>query len=181
VAYLERIVKRARKWEHNADELVTKARTARTRLGNHKTVPELLAVADDVADQLEEAVFLRSLLATSGVTADSLGCLQDLAALLVQGAQEYLKAVASARVLQRGSRREEVQDFLEAIDRIIGVEHQTDDAHRRARAAILTFPGDFRQWHLTDNLADNLEEAADALMHSALILREYILEEILTR
>jgi uncharacterized protein Yka (UPF0111/DUF47 family) len=180
-AYMQRVVQRARKWEHSADELVTKARTARTRLDNHKTVPELLAVADDVADQLEDAVFLRSLLSASGVTADSLVCQQDLAALLVQGAQEYLKAVAGARVLQRGSPREEVQDFLEAIDRIIGVEHQSDDAHRRTRASILTFPGDFRQWHLTTNLADNLEEAADALMRSALILRNYILGEILTR
>jgi uncharacterized protein Yka (UPF0111/DUF47 family) len=180
-AYMQRVVQRARKWEHSADELVTKARTARTRLDNHKTVPELLAVADDVADQLEDAVFLRSLLATSGVTADSLVCLQDLAALLVQGAQEYLKAVAGARVLQRGSPREEVQDFLEAIDRTLGVEHQSDDAHRRARASILTFPGDFRQWQLITDLADNLEEAADALMRSALILRNYILGEILTR
>ena len=80
-----------------------------------------------------------------------------------------------------GSPREEVQDFLEAIDRIIGVEHQTDDAHRRARSSILTFSGDFRQWHLITDLADNLEEAADALMRSALILRNYILGEILTR
>jgi uncharacterized protein Yka (UPF0111/DUF47 family) len=179
-AYMERIVLRARKWEHNADELVTKARTARMRLDNHKTVPEMLAIADDVADQLEDAIFLRSLLATSGVTADSLACLQDLAALVVPGAQEYLKAVANARILQRGSPREEVEDFLEAIDRVVGVEHQSDDAHRRARASILTFPGDFRQWQLIIDMADHLEEAADALMHSALTLRSYILGEVLT-
>ncbi len=147
-AYMKRIVQRAGKWEHKADELVMKARTARVRLDNNKTIPELLAVADDVADQLEDAIFLRGLLATSGVTAESLAWLQDLASLLVQGSQEYLKAVANARVLQRGSLREEVQDFLEAIDSIIGIEHQTDDAHRRARASILTFPGDFRQWQV---------------------------------
>jgi uncharacterized protein Yka (UPF0111/DUF47 family) len=179
--YMERIVQRARKWEHNADELVMKARTARSRLDSRRTVPELLTVADDVADQLEDAIFLRSLLATSGATADSLICLQDLAALVVPGAQEYLKAVASARVLQHSSPHEAVQDFLEAIDRTIVVEHQTDDAHRRARASILTFRGDFRQWQLIIDLADHLEEAADALMHSALVLRNYILEEVLTR
>jgi uncharacterized protein Yka (UPF0111/DUF47 family) len=179
--YMQRIVQHARKWEHNADKLVTKARTARTHLDNHKTVPELLTVADDVADQLEDAIFLRSLLSASGVAADSLVCLQDLAALLVQGAQEYLKAVANARVLQRGSPREEVQDFLEAIDGVVSVEHRTDDAHRRTRASILTFLGDFRQWQLIIDLADRLEEAADALMRSALILRNYILGEVLTR
>jgi uncharacterized protein Yka (UPF0111/DUF47 family) len=180
-ASMQRIVQRARKWEHSADELVLKARTARMRLHNQKIVPDLLAVADDVADQLEDAVFLRSLLATSGAAADSLVCLQDLAVLLVQGAQEYLKAVSNARILQRGSSHEEVQDFLEATDRTVRVEHQIDDAHRRSRASILTFRGDFRQWQLITGLADNLEEAADALMRSALMLRDYILGEVLTR
>jgi uncharacterized protein Yka (UPF0111/DUF47 family) len=180
-AYVQRIVGRARKWEHSADEMVNKARSVRTRLNNHKAVPELLAVADDAADQLEDAVFLRSLLSTSGIAGDSLVCLQDLAALLVRGAQEYLKAVASARVLQRGSAREEVQDFLEAIDRIMDLEHQTDDAHRRARTSILTFRGDFRQWQLISDLADHLEEAADALKRSVLVLRDYILGEVLSR
>jgi hypothetical protein len=44
--------------------------------GQPQDCPELLAVAEDVADQLEDAVFLRSLLSASGVTADSLVCLQ---------------------------------------------------------------------------------------------------------
>jgi hypothetical protein len=40
---------------------------------------------------------------------------------------------------------------------------------------------DLKQERLACDLADHLEEAADALMHSALILRNYILGEVLTR
>ena len=107
--------------------------------------------------------------------------LHDLASLLVEGAQEYLKAVEDARVVQRGSSRQQIDDFLKAVDRIITVEHQTDDAHRRAQASILTFAGDFKQLHLFTAIALNLEEAADALLRSALTLRDYVMGEVLTR
>ena len=61
--------------------------------------------------------------------------LGDLASLVVQGAQEHLKAVENARHFHRGSPREQVIDFLEAVDRTMTVEHQRDDAHRRTRPA----------------------------------------------
>ena len=99
----------------------------------------------------------------------------------MQGAQEYLKAVENARGLHRGSPREQVADFLEAVDRTMTVEHQTDEAHRRAQAGMLSFAGDFKQWHLVNSIADTLEEAADALLRSALVLRDYILGEVLRR
>jgi hypothetical protein len=67
------------------------------------------------------------------------------------------------------------------VDRTLTVEHQTDDAHRRAQAGVLTFTGDFKQWHLASAIADRLEEAADVLLRSALVLRDYILGEVLRR
>ena len=141
---------------------------------------DLLAAADDIADGLEEAVFQMSLLADAGPSDES-APLQDLADLAVRGAQEYLKAVENARQLHRGSTREQVADFLEAVDRTITVEHQSDDAHRLAQAAVLGFPGDFRQWNLFSGVADLLEEATDALMRSVLLLRDYILAQVLRR
>ena len=87
----------------------------------------------------------------------------------------------NARQLHRGSPREQVADFLEAVDRTITIEHQTDDAHRRSQAAILSFSGDFKQWHLFTEVADKLEGAADALMRSALVLRDDIFGEVLRR
>jgi uncharacterized protein Yka (UPF0111/DUF47 family) len=179
--YLERTAERARKWEHKADELVQKGRTARERSDLARAIPEILVIADDAADELEEAIFMRSLLPASDDAAESLLPLQELAGLLVQGSQEYLKAVENARLLHRGSPRPQVQDFLEAVDRTVTIEHQTDEAHRRAQAGITTFAGDFKMLHLFTEIADSLEEGADALMHSVLTLRDYVMSEVLTR
>lgn len=179
--YLRRTARRAKRWEHRADELVTKGRTARRRWEDAEAIPELLQVADDVADQLEEAVFLLTLLADVDAADHLFVSLQDLAALVVQGAQEYLKAVENARQTHRGSARQQVEDFLEAVDRTITNEHQTDEAHRRAQACIPTFSGDFKQLHLLIAIADHLEQAADALMRSVLALRDYILGRVITR
>jgi uncharacterized protein Yka (UPF0111/DUF47 family) len=179
--YVERAAQRAKRWEHSADELVTKGRTARERSEPARATPELLVIADDAADELEEAIFLLTLLPGGDAAAPSFLPLNELAGLLVQGAQEYLKAVENARHLERGSPRRQVQDFLEAVDRTITIEHQTDDAHRRAQAGILTFAGDFKMLHLFTEIAENLEEAADALMRSVLTLRDYVLGEVLTR
>jgi uncharacterized protein Yka (UPF0111/DUF47 family) len=179
--YVERTAQRARRWEHAADGLVTKGRTARERSDPARAIPELLAIADDAADELEEVLFLLTLLPGGDAAAPSFLPLHELAGLVVQGAQEYLKAVENARHLQRGSPRLEVKDFLEAVDRTITIEHHTDDAHRRAQASILTFAGDFKLLHLFTEIAENLEEAADVLMRSVLTLRDYVLGEVLTR
>jgi uncharacterized protein Yka (UPF0111/DUF47 family) len=179
--YVTRTAQRARRWEHRADELVQKVRTAREHSDTARAIPELLGIADDAADALEEATFLLSLLPDGDSAAASFHPLHELAGLLVQGAQEYLKAAENARQLQRGSPRQQVQDFLEAVDRTLTIEHQTDDAQRRAQAGILTFAGDFKMLHLFTEIADDLEEAADALMRSVLTLRDYVLGEVLTR
>jgi uncharacterized protein Yka (UPF0111/DUF47 family) len=177
---VQRTVLRARRWEHRADELVSRCRAARHRGDAPGPVLDLLVAADDGADGLEEAIFWTSLL-PAGAAAGMAAPLNDLAGLVLQGAQEYLKAVENARRLHRGSPREHVADFLEAVDRTLTVEHQTDDAHRRAQAGVCTFAGDFKQWQVTSAVADRLEEAADALLRSALVLRDYILEEVLRR
>jgi CHAD domain-containing protein/uncharacterized protein Yka (UPF0111/DUF47 family) len=177
---VERTVVRARKWEHRADELVNRCRTARARGDAPGPVLDLLVTADDVADGLEETLFWVSLL-PDAVAVGMSDLLNDLASLVFQGAQEYLKAVENARRLHRSSPREQVADFLEAVDRTLTVEHQTDDAHRRAQARVLDFAGDFKQWHLVNSIADKLEAAADALLRSVLVLRDYILSEVLRR
>jgi uncharacterized protein Yka (UPF0111/DUF47 family) len=179
--YLARTARRAKQWEHSADELVKKGRAARARWDVPRAVPDLLGVADDAADELEEVLFRLTLLPSGEVAAAPPAVLQELAGLVVQGAEEYLKAAENARHLQRGSPREQMEDFLEAVDQTITSEHQTDDAHRRAQADILASARDFRQLHLFSRLADNLEEAADALMRSVLTLRDYVLGEVLTR
>jgi CHAD domain-containing protein/uncharacterized protein Yka (UPF0111/DUF47 family) len=178
--FLERTAMQAKKWEHLADELVTKCRSARIRNSLAQRTPELLEQADDAADKLEEVIYLLTLL--EGEQSAALdGSLHDLADVVVQGAQEYLKCVETAGQLHRGSPREHVQDFLEAVDRTLTSEHHTDAAYRRAQACVSTFQGDFKQLHFFTEVARNLEESVDALLHSAFILRNYILSDVLLR
>jgi uncharacterized protein Yka (UPF0111/DUF47 family) len=179
-AFLERAARQAKKWESQADELVNKLRGA-PRREDTRVVFALLGVADDIADHLEEAIFLLGLLPTEAGTGDLFARVQELAGLVFQGSREYLKSVETARLLERHSPREEMEDFLESVDRISDLEHQCDEAHRRAKAGILSYPGDSRQGSFLIEVADLLEDAADALAHSAMGLRDFILGEVMTR
>ena len=57
--------------------------------------------------------------------------------LLVHGTQEYVKLVENARHVRRGGAREDVQDFLAAIHRIQQIEHETDEAQRAIKRALV--------------------------------------------
>jgi uncharacterized protein Yka (UPF0111/DUF47 family) len=187
--YVLRAARRARKWEHQADELVTKLRNLPGERVESKAAAELLRVADDAADDLEEGVFLLTLFDQRSAAADGNASvtpqcrdpLRELAGLLVRTAQEYLKAVENARHISRGSSREEMGDFLTAVDNTISLEHEIDDAHRHTKASILTFSRDYRQLHLFSEFADTLESASDSMMRAALMLRDYVLGEVITR
>jgi hypothetical protein len=50
---------------------------------------------------------------------------------------EYLKALENAKVVHRGSPHEDIQDFLEAIDRTIAIEHDVDEINRRIEEALV--------------------------------------------
>jgi hypothetical protein len=180
--YLHRAARRAKLWEHRADELLNRCRAARSWRGESpQKLIELVRVADDAADKLEEAIFLIDLLPTDGGANGSLASLEELSEVLLEGAGEYVKAVENARYVHRGSSRERVEDFLEAVDHTMLAEHEADDAHRRAKSGILTFSGDFKEFHLFTEIADNLEQAADVIARSALVLRDYVLGEAITR
>jgi uncharacterized protein Yka (UPF0111/DUF47 family) len=187
--YVARAAGRAKKWEHQADELVTKARTMPGERVESMAAAELLRVADNATDDLEEGVFMLTLFDQLTGTADDTVCfnaqcrdlLREMADLLVCTTQEYLKAVENARHIDRGSSREEMGDFLTAVDSTISLEHATDDAHRRAKASILTFSTDHKQLYLFTDFAGALESASDAMMRAALMLRDYVLGEVITR
>ena len=177
--FLERNAKRAKKWEKKADSLVNKARAMEKRTQGAEVFVNLLRTSDDVADALEETAFLLTLAPIEGITGELSEPLQELSELVVQGSREYLKAVENAQHVQRGSSREEMQDFLQAVDRLMTIEHETDDVHRKVKAAMAKEAKDFKQLHLFSETAKNIEEAADALMKAGLILRDYVLGEVM--
>lgn len=172
---IELNAQRAREWEHSADALVNQARGLNQQGGRGEFYRGLIEAADDVADELEEAAFHLTLLPQNPSDGPLHDALYSLAALSVASAQEYLKALETARSVRRRGPRENTQDFLESIHRIMAAERQSDDAQRAVQRAALAHATDFRALYAVTECARNLEAAADALMHTALKLRDYVL------
>jgi uncharacterized protein Yka (UPF0111/DUF47 family) len=170
---------RAKDWEHRADELVNHARGLVRRSERADFYRALIENADDVADELEEAAFHLTLMPHEDRSAALYQPLSSLAALVVEGAQEYLKALETARTLHRGGPREDMQDFLEAIHRIIGSERQGDTAQRIVKKTLMESAVDCRQLFMFSECARNLEAATDALMHTGLQLRDFVMSEVI--
>lgn len=173
-AFLQRAAARAAGWEHRADEVLTGQRQDARRVGGGETVTNVTATADDAIDALEETVFLLTLLPQDAV-AVARPILDPLAAIVVTTAREYLKAVEIARQVVDGPGPDDLEDFLVAVDRVATLEHEADDADRRARAALVTDAPEFRSLYVADCVSRGAEDATDALLRSALGLRDHVL------
>ena len=177
--HLRRNAQRAKDWEGRADELVNRARAADRRADAGRFVRRLLEAADDIADELEEAAYHLTI-APAALPPALLEPLRELAGLALQGGQEYVKVLEAARSVRRGAAREDMQDFLEAVHRVMAIEHEADRVGRGVEAALVAGASDFRQLYVLSESATNLEQATDGLMHAALMVRDHFLGEVMT-
>jgi uncharacterized protein Yka (UPF0111/DUF47 family) len=175
---VRRNAERAKDWERRADELVNRARDMARSSPRARFFRDVVESADDVADALEDAAFHLSLVPCGEASSALVPALRPLAALVVEAVQEYVKAVETARTLHRGSPREDTQDFLEAIHRVMTLERRSDQAHRDAKSIVPAQPGDFGRVFGFLESARDLEGANDSLMHVGLQLRDYVLGEM---
>jgi uncharacterized protein Yka (UPF0111/DUF47 family) len=171
--------KRAKRWERAADDLLNRARNMVRRGDRAEFYLELIQSADDIADDLEDAAFHLTLLKPKGSGQSLFKPLTALAEALVAGTQEYVKALETSRSIKRGGLREDMQDFLEAIHRIVAMEQVSDEAQRAVKRALSESDVDCRQLYAFAECARTLEAAADSLMHTGLSLRDYVLAEVL--
>lgn len=178
-ARIARNAQRAKLWERRADDLVNLVRELAQRSDQAASVCSLIEATDDVADELEDAAFHLTLLGGEIPPDTVFEPLTGLAGLLVEGTQEYLKAIEAARVVRRGVPRADVQDFFEAVHRIVRIEQQSDEIHRTVKASLLDGACGTRALFVLGELSRNLEASADALMHSALMLRDYVLKDVM--
>jgi uncharacterized protein Yka (UPF0111/DUF47 family) len=175
----EWIGQRAKEWEHRADELVIRARELAKQSEHAEAIRRLLEAADDITDELEEAAFHLTLLPSDGMREELRLPVATLARLLVEGTQEYLKAIENARGIHRSASPDDMHDFLESIHRIVTIERQSDKMERMVRKALMTAANDYREAFVIAECARKLESAADALMHTGMILRDQILGQIM--
>jgi uncharacterized protein Yka (UPF0111/DUF47 family) len=173
-----RNAERAKTWERHADELLNRVRASSGQGEEAAFYEDLVSLADDVADDLEDAAFHMTLMPRLNLEGEVLRNVKELAELVVQGGQEYVKVLETARLVRRGGAREDMQDFLEAVHRIVGIEHQTDEVFRNIEYTMLLDGHDARSLYVVSEAARDLEKAADDLMHTALMLHEHVLRQV---
>jgi len=170
---------RAQSAEHEADELLTEARSTAARSADLDPVLELVQAADDIADSVEEAAFYATLLPEGHPTAAVRPQVRRIARLVLTASRDYLRAVQLSVELRRGGPREEMDAFLAAAHQAIELERETDDAQRAVHQALV---GDEERsgtgLFVVVELTRAFEEAADALMHAAHLLREHTLARV---
>jgi len=174
--YLKRAAARAVTWEHRADEILSAIRRAASRVGGAHAIVSTASTLDDAIDDLEEALFLLTLL-PSGAVGPLCPILEPLARVTVFAAREHLKALEIARGLVEGEGDEDLEDFLLSVDQVVRLEHEADATDRAARAGLVSESPDFRSLHVADLISCAMENATDELSHSAYLLRDHILTQ----
>jgi len=170
---------RAKRAESRADDIVRETRLTVRRIPGTEIFRRILEVADDAADDLEESAFLAGLLLGEASCLELPTPLLGLADLLVDGAHAFQRAIGAAQYVHRGGARENMQQFLAAIDHVVTIEHQTDERERAVTVALVHSDRDWRQLHLISGIAGHLESAADALLRASLMLRDHVLGEVM--
>jgi hypothetical protein len=170
---------RSRLWERRGDELVVQARELGRRSEQAGVLSQIVAQGDDAVDALEDAAFHLPLLRAERIAAEAMQPLSLLAEIVLSCAQEYLKAVEGARDLGRGSPRTDVQEFLQAIHRIVDFEQRGDEAERAVHVVLASRDTDARDLFVIAEVARGLETATDSFLHSALALRDHVLGSVM--
>jgi uncharacterized protein Yka (UPF0111/DUF47 family) len=181
----EQRARRAKRWESEADRILMRVRGLIDRRGDPPAWRGVLERADDAADALEEAMFHLALLPETpradGPPEDGeIGPLERLAGLVAGGIQSYVRVLAAARRVHRGASHEEVRDFLGALEDVREMEHATDEVEREVVAGLMRGENDAKRVFLLAEVAEQLEQAADALLHASLMTGDHALGERLT-
>lgn len=174
--YLARAASRAVGWEHRADDLLRAIRAAASRVDGADAIVSVASTLDDAIDDLEEALFLLTLLPSDSV-AVLCPILEPLSRATVFAAREHLKALEIARGLVGGEGGEDLEDFLLSVDQVARLEHEADATDRAARAGLVSQAPDFRSLHVADLISCAMENSTDELAHAAYLLRDHILTQ----
>jgi len=155
-----------------------KLRILSRRIDDAEFFFSLIHIADDALDYLEEASFFTTVLSSVSRSKNIDLQLAEMAGIATRGSQEYLKVLLSAQSLHKGYSQEEMQDFLEAVNRVIGLEHDCDEALRKAEKTIFQESSGFREMEVYRELARLIEESTNSLMKSVYFMHDHILEEM---
>lgn len=172
---------RAKAWEHEADLLVMRSRERAERNARWLPFTRLIEKADDVADALEEAAFLLSLIAEGhhkGWQGDVREKLLRLAERTNEAVRDHVKALSIAGVLRDGGTAEDHETFLSVSWRVVEAERQCDELLRDVRRALVRHVDAPVTFNLTTDFAASIELATDALLAASFGVRELAFDRI---
>jgi len=135
----------------------------------------LIERADDVADALEEAAFLLSLIAESERQVwhrDVKDPIRKLADAALTATQDHIKALSIAKGLGEESSAEDQEEFIATSWRVLNAERQCDMLLRDVRRALAKHVDDAAMHCLSTDFAAVIELATDALLAATYGLRD---------
>lgn len=177
--WIERFAGRANIWEARADQVLNDAREDIKRFDRPVSLLHFFEHADDAVDELEEACALIELTPIVGMDEPTLAKLRELAELALAAASELVRSIECAATITRSDVRDDLDEFMSALEKIIDVEHDADKALRLFRRHLIESAVDQRQLMVLRELAQSIETATDAYAHSGQALRSYLMEEVI--
>ncbi|MCA1769269.1 MAG: hypothetical protein LC652_04715 [Halomonas sp.] len=170
-----KLAERAKTWEHHADLMVMRSRSRAEVQPRWRPFTGLIERADDVADYLEEATFLLSLIAEGGHEGwkgKVQQAMQRLADEVLNATQDHVKALAIAGTLNDRSTAEDHEEFVAALWRVLSAERRCDILLREVRRTLMLHVSDAVTLNLGTEFALALERSTDALLSTGFGLRK---------
>jgi uncharacterized protein Yka (UPF0111/DUF47 family) len=177
--WIARFAARAAQWEAQADGLLNEAREDVKRFRLPPTLVAFFERADDAVDEPEEAAALVDLVVQLEPSADAMARLRELAEFPLRSAQELVKCVECAASVTRSDVRDDLDEFLAALERLIATEHGADAALRAFRRWLILENPDQRLTLALRELSQALETTTDAHAHAGQMLRTYLMDEVI--
>jgi len=178
-SWITRSAARAVGYEAQADGLLNEAREDIKRFQRPASLLQFFDRSDDAVDELEEAAALTELLLLVAVPPSIIAHLKELADLPLKGAQELVKCIECAASVTRSDVRDDLDEFLSALEMLIAIEHEADAVLRDMRRSLILSDIDQRQLLLVRELSQALETATDAQAHAGQSLRTYLMDEVI--
>jgi len=122
-AWIAQFASRAAAWESKADALLNEAREDVKRFLRPVSLLQFFERADDAVDELEEAAALADLFILIKPSPTAVTKLRELAELPLKSAQELVKCVECAASVTQFDVRDDLDDFLAALENLIAIEH----------------------------------------------------------
>lgn len=178
---LAQVAVRASVWEANADRILNEARDDIRRFERPRSLRDFFEYSDDCIDELEEAAAILELAGFTCLSLETKSHLKQLAELPLMSCHDIVRCIACASYITRSDIRDDLDEFLAALERLILTEHHADNALREFRRWLMEAHAEPLQILVLRDFAHSLEAATDALAHAAQELRSYLMEEVIAR